>query len=99
MTASGKMTGGSWAADCKTSVSGQLVQDHGRRRQERLVAVRRSAVYAATGLFRVASTSGYKEGIDVSHWQGAIDWAKVKAAGKTFVFAKATEGNGFGRSL
>jgi GH25 family lysozyme M1 (1,4-beta-N-acetylmuramidase) len=54
-----------------------------------------SVVYAATGLFRSASTSGYREGIDVSHWQGAIDWAKVKAAGKTFAIAKATEGINF----
>lgn len=32
------------------------------------------------------------QGIDVSHYQGAIDWAKVKAAGISFVFIKATEG-------
>jgi GH25 family lysozyme M1 (1,4-beta-N-acetylmuramidase) len=31
-------------------------------------------------------------GIDVSHWQGRIDWLGVVAQGHTFVFAKATEG-------
>ncbi|MEA2710135.1 MAG: lysozyme [Phycisphaerales bacterium] len=31
-------------------------------------------------------------GIDVSHWQGTINWANVAAAGKEFVFHKATEG-------
>jgi lysozyme len=31
-------------------------------------------------------------GIDVSHWQGSIDWAKVKAAGIQFAYIKATEG-------
>lgn len=31
-------------------------------------------------------------GIDVSHYQGNIDWAKVKAAGNAFAFAKATQG-------
>jgi lysozyme len=31
-------------------------------------------------------------GIDVSHYSGAVDWTKVKAAGYTFAFAKATEG-------
>ncbi len=31
-------------------------------------------------------------GIDVSHWQGDIDWTKVKAAGIAFAFVKATEG-------
>jgi lysozyme len=31
-------------------------------------------------------------GIDISRWQGEIDWAKVKAAGTRFVYMKATEG-------
>jgi len=31
-------------------------------------------------------------GLDVSHWQGTIDWAQVAASGKRFVIAKATEG-------
>jgi lysozyme len=31
-------------------------------------------------------------GIDVSRWQGKIDWASVKAAGTKFAFIKATEG-------
>ncbi|MGV8025007.1 MAG: glycoside hydrolase family 25 protein [Anaerolineaceae bacterium] len=30
-------------------------------------------------------------GIDVSHWQSEIDWAKVKAAGVKFAFIKASE--------
>ena len=30
-------------------------------------------------------------GIDVSHWQGDIDWAKVKAAGVKFAFLKSSE--------
>ena len=32
------------------------------------------------------------EGIDVSHYQGTVDWAQVKAAGTHFAFAKATQG-------
>lgn len=31
-------------------------------------------------------------GIDVSHWQGRIDWDRVRAAGTRFAFIKATEG-------
>jgi len=31
-------------------------------------------------------------GIDVSHWQGAIDWHKVASTGIKFAFLKATEG-------
>ncbi|KJE26431.1 spore coat assembly SafA domain protein [Geobacillus kaustophilus] len=35
------------------------------------------------------------KGIDVSRWQGSIDWNKVKADGIEFVFVKATEGYGY----
>jgi lysozyme len=31
-------------------------------------------------------------GIDISRWQGDIDWSEVKSAGTKFVFMKATEG-------
>ena len=34
-------------------------------------------------------------GIDVSHHQGPIDWRRVKAAGQSFAFIKATEGADF----
>ena len=39
--------------------------------------------------------AGAIPGIDVSHHQDVIDWAAVAAAGKQFVFAKATEGRAF----
>lgn len=32
------------------------------------------------------------QGIDVSYWQGVIDWPKVREAGIKFAFIKATEG-------
>lgn len=35
------------------------------------------------------------EGIDVSGWQGAVDWNAVKRSGRQFAFAKATEGQTF----
>jgi GH25 family lysozyme M1 (1,4-beta-N-acetylmuramidase) len=34
-------------------------------------------------------------GIDVSHWQGNVDWAAVKADGIRFAFVKATEDDWF----
>lgn len=34
-------------------------------------------------------------GIDVSHWQGTIDWSYVAGSGHAFAFVKATEGTGF----
>lgn len=33
-------------------------------------------------------------GIDVSHYQGDIDWATVKASGVVFAYAKAVQGEG-----
>ena len=32
-------------------------------------------------------------GIDVSHWDGSIDWPKVRATGQRFIYTKATEAN------
>ncbi|HEX7951165.1 MAG TPA: glycoside hydrolase family 25 protein [Candidatus Limnocylindrales bacterium] len=92
LTVSGKVSGGSWSASCKTWVHGNswfTVTAINGRSVRSLFGV--SVVYAATGLFRLSS-SGYLEGIDVSNWQGRIDFTKVKAAGKQFVFAKASEG-------
>lgn len=39
-----------------------------------------------------ARSSGNARGIDVSHWQGSINWPKVKADGISFAFVKATQG-------
>lgn len=92
VTVSGMVSGGSWSTSCKTWVHGRswfTVTAISGRSVSSLFGV--SVVYAATGLFRPSST-GYLEGIDVSNWQGTIDFAKVKAAGKRFVFAKASEG-------
>jgi GH25 family lysozyme M1 (1,4-beta-N-acetylmuramidase) len=98
VTAVGTVTGGSWSALCGTNVSGNTwlkVTAVAGQSVSSLYGV--SAVYAAKGLFRAvaSSTSGYIEGIDVSKWQGVIDWAQVAAAGKKFAIAKATEGVGY----
>ena len=37
-------------------------------------------------------SNGDAQGIDVSHYQGTVNWQQVKAAGIQFAFAKATEG-------
>ena len=34
-------------------------------------------------------------GIDVSSWQGPVDWGAVRRTGRLFAFAKATEGKTF----
>ncbi len=38
-----------------------------------------------------APTEPKEFGVDVAKWQGVIDWAKVKAAGKTFAVLKVTK--------
>ncbi|MGI9023648.1 MAG: glycoside hydrolase family 25 protein [Acidimicrobiales bacterium] len=61
-----------------------------------LLAVVSVAVGAlGTGSAIVASPAGAAEpiqGIDVSNWQGTVDWAALRDAGYLFGFAKATEG-------
>ena len=42
-----------------------------------------------------ASRQNYLQGIDVSHYQGLVNWEQVKAAGYSFALAKATGGTRF----
>jgi GH25 family lysozyme M1 (1,4-beta-N-acetylmuramidase) len=59
-----------------------------------------STVYAAAALFRRAATTATTAslapppfyGVDVSQWNGRIDFARVKRTGKSFVIARATVG-------
>ena len=39
--------------------------------------------------------TSWAQGVDVSHYQGTIDWNLVSAAGQRFAIAKATEGQTF----
>ena len=64
-------------------------------------------LYAAPGLFKASLTTPtatpppsapaptpnpkIAEGIDVSHWQGPIDWTAVAKAGKKFAYLKASQ--------
>lgn len=52
---------------------------------------------AAVGAFTAgpASAAPHIHGIDVSSWQGPVDWAAVRRSGRLFAFAKATEGQTF----
>jgi len=47
---------------------------------------------AALVLCAPAGAATHAKGLDVSHWQGPIDWLQVAGDGNTFAFAKATEG-------
>jgi GH25 family lysozyme M1 (1,4-beta-N-acetylmuramidase) len=55
----------------------------------RLAAV---AALLALALISPAGAQTYIEGIDVSHWQGSINWTSVRNSGVEFAFMKATQG-------
>jgi lysozyme len=42
-----------------------------------------------------SGSDAFLPGIDISHWNGAIQWGKVKADGIKFAYAKATQGLDF----
>ena len=42
-----------------------------------------------------ATAAAPLQGIDVSSWQGSVDWGAVRRSGRLFAFAKATEGQTF----
>jgi GH25 family lysozyme M1 (1,4-beta-N-acetylmuramidase) len=55
-------------------------------------------VIAQTALLSVSASDAAParaKGIDVSNWNGAINWTKVAHAGYRFTFAKATEGTSY----
>ena len=64
----------------------------------RLVARRFSrslAVPVVALSLMAASALAYADGVDISHWQGSINWSRVKHDGVKFAFMKATEGTGY----
>lgn len=52
----------------------------------------REGVQGAPGL---AAAAVQTPGLDVSHWQGTINWASVKSLGAKFAYIKATEGTSY----
>lgn len=63
-----------------------------------LALVLGSVAIAGVGLVVGASPAAAQariHGIDVSSWQGRVDWPAVRASGRLFAFAKATEGATF----
>jgi lysozyme len=50
------------------------------------------AAASASGGAAVASGATYAKGVDVSHFNGPIDWLSVTSASYQFAYAKATEG-------
>ncbi len=96
VTTSGLVAGTAWSTRCGSQVSGSTwyaVTAVDGTPVSSLYG--RSPVFAATGLFRDAGAPRYLEGIDVSRWQGTVDYGQVQRSGAAFVIAKATEGIGY----
>src|SRR5215211_675189 len=58
----------------------------------------RSAIFVAVAILLLTANVhavDYQQGLDVSRFQGNINWVSVKNAGMKFTFAKATEGVDF----
>jgi len=74
---------------------------HPRSRLRRLLAVSVTTlalVATAVGASQPASADhGFTgtQGVDVSHWQGTINWTSVRNAGIEFAYIKATEGTSY----
>src|SRR6267142_5026259 len=51
-----------------------------------------SLILAALAILHSSALGQKPLGIDVSHYQGTINWSSVAGAGITFAWAKATEG-------
>jgi len=96
VTVTGTVSGEAWSASCPGVVSGSAWYIIGAVGGIDLVLQYGvEAGYAPAGLFRLAGTPPYLEGVDISKWQGSIDFGAVRAAGKSFVIAKTTEGIGY----
>ena len=66
-----------------------------RRRRTPLRLIAPALVLAALMLPAAGQTAAAPTGIDVSNWQREIDWLAAAGSGRSFVFAKATEGTTF----
>src|SRR5260221_9080760 len=98
----GTVSGGAWTATCGSVTSSDstwyAITSVGGVSTATKYGV--SVVYSATGLYTLAppppAPSSVLEGLDVSQWQGAIDWSGVAYDGKAFVIMKASQGQTFG---
>ena len=64
-----------------------------------VITVSTAAIFLALVYFKIISLTGvwaakYEiQGVDVSHYQGEIDWQQIQDAPVQFAFIKATEGS------
>jgi len=102
VTASAVVSGGAYGTTCGKAIWGTTwlaISAIGGRSVKTSYGV--ATVYAAAELFRAVSTSSsssppshgaYLLGVDVSQWNGTIDFRQVRSSGRKFVIARATAG-------
>lgn len=96
VSVSSTVTGGAWAGDCPTAMTGtQWLAVTAVNGVSATSKYGQSPVYFAAGFFHQASSSSYLEGVDISKWQAAVNFSSVKSSGRSFVIAKASEGWGY----
>ncbi|MGZ4964113.1 MAG: GH25 family lysozyme [Limisphaerales bacterium] len=66
--------------------------------QPRYYKTTKALVLLAAAGFATEQVQARPLGIDVSHYQGTVNWSSVKSAGRSFAWAKATEGASTGDS-
>lgn len=93
ITVSKQVTGTWYSTTCGKAVSGRTwlaITSIGGRTVRSLYGV--STVYAAARLFREVPARRSIYGVDVSQWNGTIDFGRVRASGHEFIIARATAG-------
>lgn len=99
VTVAATVEGEPWSTTCVTAVAGSTWYAITAVDGTSVTSLYGVAVaYAAAGLFRPSTSpppapATYLEGIDVSRYQGTIDWAAVAGAGKRFAIMRATLGD------
>jgi GH25 family lysozyme M1 (1,4-beta-N-acetylmuramidase) len=92
VTISGTFSGGHYVAHCQGTIRSHYwyaITIVGTRSVRSLYGV--NTLYVPAGLLR-PSSAGYTAGLDVSQWNGWIDWRDVRATGRRFVYIRATAG-------
>ena len=96
ITYTGVVSGSAWSGGCAATASGSTwyaISAVNAKSVASLYGV--TVAYAATGMFRPVEGTAVLEGVDVSRWQGTVDFGAVRNSGRRFVVAKATEGIGY----
>lgn len=93
ITLTAGMTAGAASAAVASPAGHSVAADgHAGSAYRQDLALKPATGLSAAGAISPAAAAWGPLGIDVSHYQGSINWSSVKAAGIQFAYIKATEG-------